>query len=235
MISLDICIPQGGFVAIEERVETLARGLILDVSDRAAKRTLSQIRSDMVSAKLGRLGNAIGAGSDKQKGTGVRRRSNGNISASGSVFIRSRSERTVGAIISYTEGAEITPKNRSGLLWFPTDEIQRIVGSGKERARMTPALYRARGFEQRFGPLIPLRSVDGTRLLAVKNVGVSEVGARGGRVRGLTRSGRARKGDRVKALSVLFIGIPRTARAARTNPRLRAAEAARQAIQELGG
>lgn len=229
-VGLDL--PPGGFDAVAREIDGLAIDLAQDASDKASRQLLRTLRADMAAAKLGRLGNALGQTSDKAKGTVFRR--GDTIRASGLVFIRSKSERTVGAIISYTEGSEILPV-KGRWLWIPTDEVQRIVGSGKDRARMTPALYKARGFEQKFGPLIRIRSINGNPLLAVQNVGVSAVGARGGRVRGLTKGGRPRKGDRLKELAVLFVGIPRTSRAARVNPRARAQEAAAQVTALLQG
>lgn len=231
-LRVDVDLPVGGFEATAREIDALAIQLAQDASDRASRQLLRTLREDMAGANLGRLGNALGQTSDKTKGTVFKR--GDIIRASGLVFIRSKSPRTVGAIISYTEGAEILPV-KGRWLWIPTDEVQRIVGSGKERARMTPALYKARGFEQKFGPLILIRSINGNPLLAVQNVGVSGVGARGGRVRGLTKGGRPRKGDRLKELAVLFVGIPRTSRAARVDPRLRAQEAATQVTAQLQG
>lgn len=197
---------------VERRMEAAA----LIATERAADRAKRQIRSQMTSAGLGRLGFGLGHSSDASKGRGVHRRGNG-WSASGNVHIRSQSERTKGAIEAYTQGAEIRPV-RARSLWIPTDEIQRIAGSrarGVAR-RISPEVYN-RELASKYGPLIPITSIDGRPLLAVENVGVSAVGARGGRVRGLTKSGRPRRGDRVKQLAILFVGIPHTSRAARVN------------------
>ena len=226
-------IPPGGFVTLGGELKRLAENLALDVSDRAARRALSAIRADMAGAKLGRLGQAIGATSDKEKGRRLYREGD-TVRASGVLFIRSKSERTVGAIISYTEGAEITPV-KGRWLWFPTDNAQRVIGSKGERRRLTPALWKERGLDQKIGPLIRLRSVNGNPILAVKNVGVSQVAGGRRRARGLTKSGRPRKGDRLAELVVMFIGIPRTSRQARVNVRGRAAEAVQQAAAELRG
>lgn len=232
-IEADIQIPSGGFVTLGGELDRLGEQLILQVSGRASKKLLRNIRGDIQRAKLGRLGNAIGQTSDLAKGGRVYREG-GRALASGIVHLRSRSERSVGAIISHTKGANILP-TKGRFLWIPTDAVQRLVGSRKDRARMTPALYRQRGFEQTIGPLVMIRSINGRPLLAVQNVGQSAVGARGGRVRGLTKSGRARKGDRVRELAVLFVGIPRTSRQARINPRQLAAAAAQEAAAELRG
>lgn len=181
--------------------------------DTGSRRALRDIRATMASASLGRLGQAIGQTSDLAKGRDVKRYANGGFSASGVLFVRSSSERTMGALEAYTQGADIRPV-RSRWLWIATDEIPRVTN----RQRMTPALYRANGFEQKIGPLVQIRSVNGNPLLVAKKVGVSAVG-KARSARSLTKSGRARKGQREKEFVVAFIGIPRTARAARVNVR----------------
>ena len=232
-ITADIEIPPGGFITLGGEMRRLAEQLALDVSDRAARQAQRAIRADMASAGLGRLGQAIGMTSDKIKGRGVYRE--GGVSrASGILFIRSRSPRTVGAIISYTEGSQILPV-RGRFLWFPTENAQRVIGRGADRARLTPALWRQRGLDQKIGPLIRLRSVNGNPILAVRNVGVSQVAGGRTRARGLTRRGVPRRGDVLKELVVMFIGIPRTSRQARVNVEGRAIEAARNAAAELRG
>lgn len=180
-------------------VRAVARG------GRAATRELRQAGA---AAGLGTLMQAVKDTAD----TAVHRRGADAFSVSSTLAIRTASDRTRGAIEAYTEGAEILPR-RGRWLWFPTDEAQRVVGSGKSRRRLTPEVYREMG--EPMGPLVRIRSVNGRPLLAVQNVGKSEVGARGGRVRSLTKRGAPRRGDRLKTLSVLFVGIPRTSRAAR--------------------
>lgn len=235
-------IPPGGFVTLGGELKRLAENLALDVSDRAARKALTAIRADMAGAGLGRLGFGLGASSDKSLGKGVYREGD-TVRASGNIHIRSRSERTVGAIISYTEGSNILPV-KGRWLWFPTDDAYRLArlpipSTGKGRktigVRMTPALYNRTGLDRKIGPLIRLRSVNGNPILAVKNVGVSQVAGGRRRARGLTKSGRPRKGDSLAELVVMFIGIPRTSRAARVNVRGRAFEAAQRAVAELRG
>lgn len=223
-------IPKGGFVALEGEVRRHAEELALNVSDRGAVRLKQMIRQDFDKAGLKKLGNAIGATSDKKKRGTVFRRG-GRVSASGAVFIRSKSERTVGAIISYTEGAQITPK-KSRYLWIPTDNIQRLAGSGKDRTRMTPQIYRQRGFEQRFGKLVEIKSDNGNPLMVVQN---AAQGAAGGRIKARTKTGRLRKGTVERKMLVLFIGIPRTSRAARVNPQQRAFQVMQNIDAELRG
>lgn len=179
---------------------------------RGGRMATSQIRGAGRNAGLGTLMQAVKDTPDRA----VRRRGAEGFSVSSTLAIRTGSKRTRGAIEAYTEGATILPR-RGRWLWFPTDEASRVVGSGLSRRRLTPEVYREIG--EPMGPLFRLRSINGYPLLAVKNVGKSEVGARRGRVRPLTKSGRPRKGDRLKAIAVLFVGIPKTARAARIDPR----------------
>lgn len=191
----------------EQQMEAAA----LRATDRGRTGATRTIRQQMQSAGLGRLGNAIGSTSDLARGRSVHRLPGGGFSASGTVHIRSRSPRTIGAIEAYTQGAEIRPV-RSRWLWIPTDEIPRVTA----RQRMTPALYVRNGFERKIGPLVRIASVNGNPLLIARNIGVSEAG-RSRSAKSLTKSGRPRKGQRLKEFVVAFIGIPRTSRAARVD------------------
>lgn len=176
---------------------------------KEAERAKNDIRTKHAGLRMGRLLMAIGSSSDKMKNT-YRQTARG-FSVSGNVHIRSRSERTVGAIISVTEGAEITPRT-ARWLWIATDEIPKFAG----KERMTPRLYRDKGFEQKIGPLVLVKSINGNPLLVVKGATVSEGGkARSARAR--TKRGAVRKGQRAKEFIVAFIGIPRTSRAALVN------------------
>lgn len=232
-LEYSIEIPPGGFVTLGGELKRLAEGLAKDVSDRAASKLKTQIRQDMAGAKLGLLGQAITHTSDKARSGKVYRK--GDISrASGIVYIRTKSLRTVGAIISYTEGADITPK-KGRYLWYPLESAQRIVGTKKQRRRLTPAMWASSGLQAKLGPLVQIKGSDGLPILGVRNVGVSAVGARGGRPRSLTKRGSPRKGDRAAEFVPIFKGILRTARAARINVRQRAFEAAQQAAAELRG
>lgn len=227
-------IPPGGIVSLGGELRRLAERLALQVSDDAATKALRGIRSDMAGAKLGRLGNAITMTSDKRKGGNLYRRG-GVTRASGVIYIRSKSPRTVGAIISYTEGAQMTARNPSGFMWYPTENAQRVIGKGAERRRLTPKLWRQRGLDSKIGPLIRLRGASGNPVLVVRNVGIGQVAGGRPRARGLTKSGRPRKGDTLAQLVVMFIGIRSTSRAARVFPQRRAFEAMQQAAGELRG
>lgn len=177
----------------------------------ASRTALDTIRDKMRGAGLGRLGQALGQMSDMQRGK-VHRRGEG-FSASGTVYIRSGSARSRGAIEAYTKGVEIRPV-RSRWLWIPTDEIPRVTG----KRRMTPELYRKNGFEQKIGPLTQIRSVNGNPLLIARNVGVSAAGLPR-KAKSLKKSGQPRKNQRLKQFLVAFIGIPRTSRSARLDVR----------------
>jgi len=191
----------------EQRIERAA----LVATDRGRRIALNLIRQEMAAAGLGRLGNAIGSGSDLEQGRGVFRTAGGNFSASGSVFVRSGSERSRGAIEAYTQGADIRPV-RGRWLWIATDQIPRVTG----RYRMTPDLYVRNGFEQKIGPLHFVRSVNGYPLLVVKGASVATSG-RQRSAKALRRNGMARAGQTAKEFIVAFIGIPRTARSARVD------------------
>lgn len=109
----------------------------------------------MASAGLGRLGAVVDSGSDLQK-RGAVRASGIGFSASGWVFVRSKSPRTRGAIEAYTEGAEITP--RAGRwLWIPTDDIPARAGGKK----ITPANWEKSGLDKKIGPLVTIKSANG--------------------------------------------------------------------------
>ncbi len=195
----------------EQRAERAA----LIATDRGRTIALNRLRGDMQAAGLGGLGRAISSTSDLSRGQPVHRLPNGGFSASGGLFIRTRSERTVGAIEAYTKGAAIRPR-KGRWLWFPTENIQRFVGSRANRQRLTPALWEKSGLDRRVGPLTLIRSVNGYPLLVVKNVGVAMSGQKRS-ARSLTKSGRARKGQVAREMVVAFIGIPFTSRQARVD------------------
>ena len=193
----------------------------LVASDRAARSAKADIRGAMAGAGLGRLGFAIDATSDLAKGRGVLRRGAEGFSASGVVFVRSKSDRTLGTIEAYTEGAEIAPR-RGGWLWIAQPDIPSRAG----RYRMTPALYVSSGLEAKIGKLRFVRGISANvALLVVDNASVDAFG-RPGRARGRTKRGGVRAGQVAKTFLVAFIGIRRTSRSARVDVRsiMRAAQ-----------
>lgn len=183
----------------------------LAATDKARSVALSRMRSEMRSAGLGRLGNAISSQSDLTKRGSVFPLPGGGWRASGLIFLRTRSERTLGALESYTLGADIRPV-RGRYLWLATDQIPKFVG----RKRMTPELYNQGGFDRRIGPLVKVKSVNGRPLLIVRNVGVGALGQPRS-ARSLLKTGRARRGQLAKQFLVAFVGIPRTSREARVD------------------
>lgn len=199
---------------IEKDGERKIAAAALAATKKAGRIALNSIRGDMRNSGLGRLPNALGMTSDADK-QGVHRTAQG-FRASGVVFVKGRSERTRGAIESYTVGANIMPKT-SRWLWVRTPEIQRIAGAGKARKRVTPGNWKALGMDQKVGPLIQITGPNGRPLLAVQNVGVGGRPGRSGTARSLTKSGRARKHQRRRELVIAFVAIPRTSRAARVN------------------
>ena len=213
------------FAEQEQRLEQA----FLSATDRAGRKLKNEIRQAMSGAGLGRLGNAFAGKSDLERGGIQVRYPNGGFSAGATVFVRSRSERTRGAIQAYTEGANIRPR-RGRYLWIPSDEIQRLAGSKSARQRVTPGNWTRLGLDRQIGPLIPIKSINGRPLLVVQDASVRADGkARSARSR--TKRGAARKGYTAKTFIVCFIGIPATARAARID--LHALQAAAQA--ELPG
>lgn len=192
----------------EHRLEVAA----LNATAKAAQRAKRDIRNAMSAAGLGRLGNAIDAGSDAEK-RGTVFRQGPSWSASGYVFVRSGSPRSRGAIEAYTEGAEIAPR-KGRWLWIAQPDIPQRAG----RNKMTPALYIARGFEAKIGKLQFIRAKNGTALLIVRDATVSASG-KAGSARGRTKTGRVRKGQVAQDFIVAFVGIPRTSRRARVDVR----------------
>lgn len=187
----------------------------LIATDRASREGLADLRGAMAGAGLGRLGNALGATSDLKSGKGIHRRGANGFSASGVIFNRSQSERTAGALDIYLNGGTILPR-RGRWLWIPTDQIARLAGSNRkgEGFRLTPALWKSKGFDTKIGPLVAIKSVNGFPLLVVKNVGVALSGAARS-AKSLTKKGLPRKGQVAREMIVAFIGIPSTSRAAR--------------------
>lgn len=238
-ITATIEIPPGGFLSLEKDVESLAENLLLQLSDRASRRGLNAIRAEMQAAGLGRLGFALAQTSDLKK-SGTVFRGNGRVSASGTIFIRSRSPRTIGAIKSYTQGATITPR-RGRYLWFPTDDLMRRArvplpttggGRGAANVRLEPHLWNRTGLDRSIGPLIFVRGRGGQPLLIVRNAPVNQAS---GAVQKRTKTGRLRKGSIEKDFIVAFVGIPNTVRGRRVNPYNAVQQAVAEARSLIGG
>ena len=82
---------------LRREIDRRAQAAALQATKEAAEEAKGSIRSAMAQAGLGTLGMGIGSGSDAQKTGTVHAKDNGRWSASGWVFIRSQSPRTVGA------------------------------------------------------------------------------------------------------------------------------------------
>jgi hypothetical protein len=189
------------------------------ITERAASNAKDEIRKQMASAGLGRLGNAITHGSDFRKGKRVKPLGGLDFAVSGFVFIRRAGERTRGAINAYTNDPITVIRPRaSALLWFPTDDIQRLVGRGRDRKRLEPRDWEKFGLDRKIGPLINITAKDGTELLVVKNASLSASG-KAGSLKGLTKRGKPRKGQVAAEIVVAFIGIPQTKRSRRVDVR----------------
>lgn len=213
-------------VRAKKKFQAHADRRLLDESDRAAREARNEIDAAMVAAGLGRMGKALGATSDKKLGKGVHR-SGGQTTASGIVFVRSGSQRSRGAIDAYTSGAEIVAK-KGPYMWVPGDDIPARSG----RYRLTPALWKKNGFDQKYGPLVRVNLPNGTPALIVRNVGISASG-KARSVKSLTKRGKPRKGQVQVDYLIAFIGIKRTSRAARVNPKAIASHAAMQMGRRL--
>lgn len=210
-IQIDLNLPkQGVYQQYRRYILQKVQAASLAATDVAAEKGKSGIRRAMSGAGLGRLGQGIGSTSDLRRNGRGHRRNEFDFSASGIVYARG-SERTRGAIESYTAGAEIRPV-RGRWLWVATDEIPARAG----RYRMTPALYRANGFEKKIGPLVEIKGPSGAPVLIVHNVGVNAAGKKR-QAKSLTKRGAPRKGQIEQKSIIAFYAIPRTARTARIN------------------
>ena len=149
-----------------EQEQRLEQAMLI-ATDRGGKNLKNGIRQAMSGAGLGKLGNAFAGKSDLERGGIQVRYGGGGFSAGATVYVRSGSDRTRGAIKAYTEGATIRPR-RGRFLWIATPEIQRIAGPKGARERVSPANWTKLGLDKRIGPLVFLKSINGRPLLAVK-------------------------------------------------------------------
>lgn len=202
--------PRSAFDNFERETRARLQAASLNATQIAAGRAKSKIQTDMRGAGLGRLGNAIGNGGDLSKRGAVRGAGSG-WSASGWVHVRSKSERTTGAIEAYTAGAEITPR-RGRWLWIPTDDIPARVG----KRSITPENYSRLGLATKIGPLVFVLTPSGQALLVVQGASLSGSGkSRSAKSR--RKDGGLRKGQVAVETIVAFVGIRRTLRRARVD------------------
>ncbi|WP_143761449.1 hypothetical protein [Sphingobium chlorophenolicum] len=153
------------------------------------------------------------ATSDLDKGGRLHRSSSLEVSASSAIHLKSRNERTVGAVEAYTRGANIRPRN-ARWLWIPSPELQRRIKGGH---RLTPANWKSSGLEQRIGPLVQIPGKhSGEVLLIVPAVTVATSGKP--RPRRLPKRGGVRPGRELRKNFIAFTGIRSTSRQARVDP-----------------
>jgi hypothetical protein len=202
----------GPFREYQRNAIQRAESAALIATDRASNSAKLGIRQDMAGAGLGRLGLALGSGSDLRKNGRVHRYGQKGFSASGWIYTRSRSERSLGALKIYSEGGDILPVTGKWE-WIATKNAPKRIG----RYRTTPALYLKSSLVSSIGPLVFLPGRHpGEAQLVVKNVSTRAAG--NPNPRRLPRSGRTRAGREAHDFIVMFIGIKRTSRTQRFSP-----------------
>jgi hypothetical protein len=204
----------GQFAEFECAFTAAAERAALRSSAKVARDATAAVRAEMRGAGLGRLANAIGGGSDLAKHGIVHRREQG-FSASGWVYVRGHSERTLGALTSAVEGATIVPRRGKWLAIPGRDIPQRY-----QRKRMTPELYRQAGLEQTIGPLefVPSRR-RGEALLVVRGpLSVDRFGRKGRHARRVTGRRTLSGSRRAASFIVAFVLIRATSRQPRVDP-----------------
>jgi hypothetical protein len=234
MIKVGIGFDRKASYRAERQLQARAERAALVGTDRAATRLKDKARDEFARQGYGRTGMALGSTSDL-KGNGVHRRGPVSFSASGTVYIRNRGARSVGTIISATEGATIRPV-KGRWLWIATDDVKRLVGiptagGGRTRKRLEPHLW-DQTYGPRLGPLVAIKGASGAPVLVVKNATVSLSG-KPGSLRGRTKTGRVPKGQVAQEFTVAFYAIPFTQRTAKVDARALALAEARTAASEL--
>lgn len=183
-------------------------------TDHAAFGARNQIRTTMRGAKMGRMANAVGAGSDYRlkrmkiaKGGGPR--------SDSWVYLKSPSNprgevRTAGAFNAYTKGALIKAK-RGTWLAYPTGNLPRKVGN----RRLTLKSYYRLGLSRKYGDLVYRRLSSRVAVWFVKTKdGAAKI--HGGKYR---RKGQKKTNLRGGAgIRIMFIGIRATVRVRRFSP-----------------
>lgn len=223
---------------LKKSIDLRFRYLALHETRKAAAKLKINIRAAFKGSGLGNLGNAIASGSDQQKHGRVFERGGGRWSASGWVYIRSKSERTIGAITSYTKGATISPRY-GRWLWLATPDLKRVVGlpagdsKGQKKARLEPHLW-DRTYGRTLGSLVTIKSVNGRPIMIIKNPAFVSSSGKRGTIRGALKNGRAPKGTVKKDFIVAFIAIPNTVRAQRVDVAALAKDVASQLPSSIG-
>lgn len=171
--------------------------------DKATRLARDKTKSTIQAAGLGRLANAVGWTSSKQKGA-----SPDDENAWGAVYARGKTEgRGNQALMAYSQGAVIFPT--AGKKWLAF--ASKAIPTRSNRFKMTPARYNASGLTESIGKL---------RFVATKNPRVAflvavdvTVSRKSGRAKGF--AGRTPRGsDREKSV-IAFVLIRYTSRARR--------------------
>ena len=185
-------------------------GAAARATDKAAQGARDDIRSAMRGQRLGGLANAIGSTSDLRKKRVPS--AGGRFDVAGFVYARVKSERTLGALKSYVDQDTTSIRPAGKWLAIATQEIPKKVG----RRRMTPALYRSSGLEERIGPLTFIKGKHpGVAYLVARDVTIS---GKPGKARRLPKRGGVR-GGRARVGIVAFTLIRATRRSRRVDPR----------------
>lgn len=231
-------IEQPGGDALGPFRRTLSKRVTLSAAratDKAARLTRDDIRTTMRAQRLGGLSRTIASTSDLQKGR-INAADLSRLDVGGFVSIRGvKSPRTAGALQSYLDQdvTNIAPV-RGQWLAFPTTSIPKKVG----RRKITPALYRAGGLEQKIGPLQFVKSGRPAVAYLVVNDVTIRTGGKRLNPRKLPKRGTASKG-RAHVSIIAFVLVRATRRSRRADPRQIAEKWARRLPallnQELSG
>ena len=190
-----------------ERVRREHHRAALEVTELASKKAQRQIQAKMRGVGLGRLSNAVGQTSARQK-----RQTNPDRDPYGVIYARGGDESLAGgALEAYSQGATIRPRNGEWLA-VPTRAAPRFVRVGGKRRRLTPSLWEKGGLNQRIGRLIFKRIRPNLAILTVRRVSLSP---KTGQAKALGKSGRTRTRVVPKEDTVVFVLIKQTRRAKR--------------------
>lgn len=135
-------------------------------TDKAARHAQVHLQRKIRAVGLGRLGGAVGMSSAlKKKDPGLW----------AVIYARGRTNddsRGASALEAYSQGTIIRARNGTWMA-YQTNVIPRTTGAGRSRRRMTPARYKANGWEARLGEL-KFRPINRSMaLLVAKKVTIS--------------------------------------------------------------
>lgn len=187
-----------------DRIKRDVRRAGFEVTDLIAQKAHAHIQAKMRSVGLGKLNRAVGWTSAKRKG-----QTSGN--PYGAIFAKGGDDTLAGGALEiYSRGGSIYPQNGKWLA-FPTEAVPRLVSSGGKRRRLTPALWKAAGLDQKIGKLNFIQIRANMALLVVRKVSLS---AKTGQAKALGKNA-PRTRIVAKGNTVVFILIRNTSRAKR--------------------